>query len=332
MKSSIFSKWYVSLLCLLVFSSFNYNVLAQCCSAGGGSPIAGGLSQGVLEAKQFEVGVNYQYLYSDVFLKGSEKANDFLDSYSYQYLYSHIAFGLSSKLTASLEAGYYINKIQDGLGEALYEESSGMSDLIFFPRYNFLSQSGEKGKWDFTAGVGIKFSIGSYDDSIEVNHSFAQYTVRKAPSVQLSTGANDAMFYLFGMRTFNKSKFKVFANGIYIIKGYNPLGEKNGNYFSGSLFVARPLVKNIGATLQMKYELIDPMKVNKYFSEMGYYSTYDYTSTGSEKISVGPQLNYSNGKSTLFVSADVPLYQHVNKTQIASKYLVTLGFSHRFFL
>lgn len=323
------SKFFIAFLWLQVQASLSYS---QCCSAGGGSPIAGGTSQGVLVEKQFEVGLNYQYLQSSVFYKGDQKADDFLDKYSYNYLYGRIAYGLNSKLTLSVESGYFLNKIQDGLDDALYEESSGVSDLIVFPRYSFLNVKNEKGSWECTAGLGLKFSIGAYDDSIQVTEPFATYTVRKAPSVQPSSGANDAIFYVFGYRSFSSSKIKLFANSMYILKGYNPLGEKNGDYFSFSLFVSHPIKGNLGGTLQLKYETIGKMKVNEYFYDQGYYSTYDYKATGNRKISVAPQINFSNGKSTFFFSADLPLYQYVNSTQIGSQHLLTAGFSQRLFL
>ena len=59
----------------------------------------------------------------------------------------------------------------------------------------------------------------------------------------------------------------------------------------------------------------------------GYYN-YDPEATGSKKLLIVPQLSYSYKSFSFFVSSEFPLYQYVNKQQIASQYFVTTGISY----
>src|SRR5574343_2012599 len=101
-----------------LFLSFftSYSIYSQsCCSGGSGSPISGGTNQGVLHEKQMELSLNYQYLGTDRFKAGdvdTEKLFNYLYSH---YLYGRLAYGLSDKLTLSIESGYYITKTEIAL-------------------------------------------------------------------------------------------------------------------------------------------------------------------------------------------------------------------------
>src|ERR1043165_5426442 len=97
-----------------VFSFFVSNVsYAQgCCSGGSGSPIAGGTSQGVLADKQAEVAMSFQYINSNKFLTGDKPVMNFLDNFNSKYLYTRFGYGVSDRLTMSIEAGYFFIKTQ----------------------------------------------------------------------------------------------------------------------------------------------------------------------------------------------------------------------------
>ena len=116
----------------------------------------------------------------------------------------------------------------------------------------------------------------------------------------------------------------------YIHKGWNSLGEKNGDYASLGFFAGKTVFDNLGIILQVRGEWIDEMKVNPDLYMYGYYN-YVTSATGSRKIFVTPQLTFSKDQFIIYALSEFPVYQFVNGTQIASQYLFTAGISYRFF-
>ena len=110
------------------------------------------------------------------------------------------------------------------------------------------------------------------------------------------------------------------------------MGEKMGDYASLSLFASSKLFNTIGTVLQVKAEWVDKMTLNDVVLNYGY-PNYDPEATGSKKVFVSPQINYSFlSRFTAFALADIPVYQYVTRTQIASEFQMSFGASYRFFL
>jgi hypothetical protein len=308
----------------LVFSIYTH---AQgCCSGGSGSPVAGGTSQGVLAERQLELGMNFQYIKSNKFLAGDKDTSDFLKEFNTQYLYYRVAYGVTNRLTLSLETGYYLNKTQVPLNAQYKEESRGFGDLIIFPRYKVYEHNTEQTRDEITLGLGMKIPLGKYRDSTWVGNVF----IPSAPAVLPTNGANDFIFYGFAFRGYPEKKFRVFMNVLYIRKGWNQLGEKFGDYASIGLFAGKTFFKKLGVTLQLKGETIGKLKTNEDFDMMKY-GIYDLNSFGSKKIALVPQVSYTKKTFTVFALSELPLYQYVNGAGIASQYLFTLGLSYKFF-
>lgn len=121
-----------------------------CCSGGSGSPIAGGVSQGVFQEHQMEVAINYQYFRSEKFMVGDRDTAALFDNLNSNYLYGRIAYGITDKLTVSIESGYFISKTQYGLEKTDTITSSGIADLILFPRYSIYNRNTEHSKTEIT--------------------------------------------------------------------------------------------------------------------------------------------------------------------------------------
>ena len=134
---------------LLVFTIFvllsSDKLFAQgCCSGGSGSPIAGGASQGVLQERQFEIAPNYQYLQTNKFMVKDKDTLSLFDNLYSNYIYMRLAYGLTDKLTMSIESGYFFNKTQIGFEKSDTIISKGIGDLILFPRYSIYTHNTEK--------------------------------------------------------------------------------------------------------------------------------------------------------------------------------------------
>ena len=316
---------------------FSVKVFSQgCCSGGSGSPIAGGVSQGVLQEGQMEISSNYQYFGSDKFYAGSnDTTSQTVKNLQTDYLYTRLAYGVTTKLTISVEAGYFFNKTETSFNPEApdYKKtSSGFSDLIIFPRYDVYDKTDEKYHTEITLGLGMKIPVGKYNDtyitSINPFNGNKAYNI-SPPTVQPTTGSNDFIFYGFALREFKNQKFKIFVNALYMRKGYNPLGEKFGDYASVGLFAGKSFFKKLGITFQLKYEWIGQMQTATGIDALALYNV-DINSTGSKKLSFVTQVSYSYKSFTFFALDDIPLYQYLNGFQIGSKYLVTTGIAYRF--
>lgn len=306
---------------------------AQCCSGGTGSPIAGGASQGVLSLHQLELNTNFQFIDTDRFFSGSARDTaKYFDRFRSFYQYFRVAYGVSERLTFSVEMGNYLLKEEIGLNNdpARTYSSSGFGDLIIFPRYEVFNRNRFGRSSELTVGFGFKIPLGSYNDSTGNIEPFSgtTYYVTNPQGVQVTSGANDIIVYLFYSRGFPKTDLRVFATALYIGKGWNPLGEKLGDYVSLGLFASKLLTPGLGATLQIRGEWTDAMTVNPNIL-MYSYPNYDPQATGYKKVFVSPQLNLTLGNITLFAIADIPLYQYVNRTQVGSTYQFTAGLSFR---
>ena len=237
MKSEIRNRLKVLLFACVCLFFFNYSFGQGCCTGGGGSPIADGVSQGVLLKGQTEFNVNHQYTFSDKFLGVDPAIPQLLQSYNSNYLFSRFSYGITKHLTLSLACGYYYNKTQYGADYIDTITGSGIGDLIVFPKYDVWNKTTEKSVWEITVGLGLKIPVGSYNDSLILfqNETTTLYQ-KKPPGIQPTTGSNDFIFYGFILRGFPVQKFKIFTSFQYILKGWNPNGEKFGNYATVSLF------------------------------------------------------------------------------------------------
>lgn len=320
-------------LITLFFSAISGFVLSQgCCSGGSASPIAGGTSQGVLNEKQMEIATNHQFISSNRFYAEDRDTVAMFNKLASNYLYLRLAYGLSSKLTLSLESGYYLNRTMIGVENKDTIKTSGIADLIIFPRYQAYYHCSDRKKTEFTIGLGYKMPIGSHNDSTvfyKDPETGKNYYQTAPPTVQLTNGANDFIFYSFFFNSYLKKNFRVFANSIYVHKGWNSLGQKFGDYASVSVFFGKTFFKRLGVTIQLKGEHVAKMKTDKLVDMIAYYNIYP-ESTGNRKIFIAPQLSYTYKSLTVYALSEIPIYQYLNGSQIGSQYQFTTGLSYKF--
>ena len=120
------------------------------------------------------------------------------------------------------------------------------------------------------------------------------------------------------------------GNALYIKKGWNPLGQKFGDYSSIGFFVSKTFFKKLGVTLQAKGEHIGKMKYDHNVDMLALYNV-DVKSTGSRKIFFVPQLSFTQKNFTVYALSEIPVYQFVYGTQVVSQNQLTLGLTYRFY-
>jgi hypothetical protein len=299
--------------------------------------MVGGVSMGVLQQGQFDFSESYQYFYSNTFLAGKQESkSNTVQDLSSRYLYTRLGYGITSKLSVYAELGYFLQKKERGFDASrpdYIKQSSGVADLIIFPRYLVYEKSSAKTHSELTLGVGLKIPLGNYHDSSTVYIdpiTGAHLKAVSPPTVQTSSGSNDFILYGFYLMELKKQKLKLFSSVTYMHKGYNGMGEKFGDFAAIGVFANRPIGRRLGVTLQARYEWIDKMQVSPNVDFVAQGISLEPESTGSKKISLVPQLTYSKKSITLFTLYDYPLYQYMNGMQLASKHLFTIGINYRF--
>lgn len=322
------------LVIVILLLSFQVEMLGQgCCSGGAGSPLAGGASTGVLKKNQFEVSLSHQFNYTDEFYTGDSDTINLIDQLKSNYMFLRVDYGITDKFTMSLATGYYLNKTIFELGYKDTISSSGISDVIILPRYSVFNKTRANSRTELTLGVGLKIPVGSNTDSsaVGVNSAGEDVFVISPPTVQVTTGSQDLMLYGFLFHGYQKRKLRLFANTLYLRKGYNSMGQKFGDYASLGLYVSKTVLKNVGLTAQLKGEWIGKMKVAETVSDvdLAIYNI-DLYASGSKKVFFVPQVSYNYKQLTLFVSSEIPLYQYLTGVQPGSMYQVTTGLTYRF--
>ena len=328
------------LILLLIFSFLFQNLAFSqgCCSGGGSNPIAGGTATGVLQKYQMEVSLNYQNNTSNKIFEGTEEASQegIYDKLSSEYLFLRTDYGISKRLTLSLATGYHLNKALKEKDTTTTLSNSGVGDLIIFPRYDIYNETKGNIRSEITLGIGLKIPIGSHTDTMEIRTDIWDLI---PPTIQLSTGGTDLMFYSFFLREYKKQKLRFFANSLYIKKGYNSLDEKFGDYTSLSLFASKTFFRKWGLTTQLKGESVGQLQINQakkekfeldenYFEKITWEEKRD--ATGAEKIFFIPQISYSQNNFTFFATSEIPLYQNLKGVQFGSQNQFTVGINYRF--
>ncbi len=316
---------------IIVTIGFSSSYGQGCCSGGSGSPIAGGAATGVLQEHQMELSANYQFNQSNKFFTQNRDTTALFENLTSDYLFFRVDYGITKKLTFSVASGYYLNRTLFELENEDTISTSGIGDLIIFPRFDIYNKTKDNHRTEITLGLGVKLPLGSHlDSNLVFSHPIAGdfYTI-SPPTVQATTGSSDMMFYSFFYRGYPKRKLRFFANTLYVKKSFNSLGEKFGDFASVGLFVGKTLFGKLGLTAQIKGEWIAEMEAARGVDLLANYNV-EQESTGSKKLFFVPQISYTVKSLTIFATSDIPLYQYVNGTQVGSQYQITAGLNYRF--
>lgn len=349
-KKATLYKSIINFIPITVALAFALDSTAQgCCSGGGGNPLLGNASAGVLQKEQVEVLVTHQYSRSNRFLSGSRDTIPFFDFLSSNYLFFKTEYGITDRLTLNVSTGYYINRtiheFNDTIDEVIIKTkigSSGFGDLILFPKYCILNKTGRSGKTEVTLGLGYKIPIGSHTDSTFIGYanffnaetmSIDSTEIWKTlpPTVQTTTGSNDFNFYLFCFKSLSNTKLNMFGSALYTRKGWNSLGFKFGDYWSLNASLGYAISEKIRLLAQFRGEWNGTVRHHAHIDPIGLYNI-DPSSTGNLQVTITPLLSFSiKENTTAFISSDIPLYQKMNGIQIGSQYIFSAGISTRFF-
>lgn len=279
-----------------MFQSVNV-VYAQCCSA---NPVVGSTNIGLLTKNTLREIIFFRYSYSDVYFEGSRKREDiqYLRYSLYAYAGNIISYGITRKITADVEFGYYLKKEELTNANRKFTVS-GWNNAVASVKLGVIKRP----SFECTVGAGLKFP-------------FTQNLKEKdgrplSISLQPSTNAFGGVFLLFMQKNFVEKKIRLFLiHRAELPNAYNKIYYMKGNTFFTSFFFAKSFNEHWGALLQLRNEI----RTRDYWYDKA------LPGTGGTLVFISPQINYQIKGFNFSLLYDFPIYRNVNEIQIVSRY------------
>ncbi len=299
----------ISFLAVLLITS---NGFAQCCS--GGSSFGSSANVGIVEKSNLRVTAFFRHSYSEDYYQGDKIVPiGSLQNAYFNSIGTVFGYGISRRLTAELEFGYFLSKKQ--VYKLLPDNpiiGTGLSNGVLSLKYNLFNKPSIN--LEYTAGLGLKFPFPI--DPV--------YTGGYSIDIQPSTGAYGLVFHSFLSKKFPSQSFRLILVNRYEYNMVNDKSYQFGNTLFSSLFITTTLDKNLMGVLQFRNEFrTKDTKPDK---------TQD-NNTGGSIFLVSPQISYTvyKGWSTA-LAVDVPFFRSYNGKQFANLYSVSLSISKQFSL
>jgi hypothetical protein len=292
-------------LSILLFQGYSY---AQCCSTG--SPVGASVYVGVLARNSLRLVSFYRHNYSDTYYTGTRKTteNNQLSSSNYNFVGIAFGYGITRRLTAEADFGYFINKTQVFNTIDYQEKGYGFSNGGVTLKYGAFVKPAKQ--MELTLGAGFRYPFTTEPQEKD--------GVQLSRDVQPSTNA----FAVTGMLFFNKG-FPAITLRVFTINRYDhnfedPLQYKYGDVLLNSVFVSKMIVKNLLGVLQFRSEY-------RWNDEDAGESREN---SGNFLLILSPQLSYAiAGKWNTSFLFDFPVYKNYNGKQLTPKYSFAVSLS-----
>ncbi len=292
----------------IIFVFISLKGFSQCCTA---NPVAGSVNIGVLTKNTFRSISYYRYSYSDTYFNGSEKSNlNFLKYSYYNFAGTLWSYGITNRLTADLQLGYYINRTEIFNTDPVYTQKGwGFSNGVASLKYAFT----KKGTFELTGGLGLKFPFTQQQLTID--------GVQLPQTAQPSTGAFGAVIQVFMQKAYLEKGLRFFLIHRTEINGTNTVYYRTGNSYSTAFYISKSINYRWTAIVQIRNEnRAKDIRDNERIPISGGYELF-----------FSPQINYSvTQKLNVSILADFPVYKYYNGTQLASKYAFVVSLTKDF--
>ncbi|MEI8203068.1 MAG: hypothetical protein WCH34_08665 [Bacteroidota bacterium] len=300
------------ILLFFAFAFFLQNAYSQCCS--GGNSFGGTTNVGIVDKANLRVTAFFRHSYSEDYYKG-DKINDIgsLQNAYFNYTGAILAYGITRRLTAEVELGYFINKTQ--IYRSLPDNpiiGSGIANSVVSVKYNFFNNL--TANIEYTGGVGVKFP----------SPLDPKYVGGYSIDIQPSTGAYGFVAHSFLSKKFPEINFRMILVNRFEYNMANDKDYQFGNTLFSSLFLTEKLATNLMGILQIRHEYrSNDTKPNKLKD----------VNTGGNIFIVSPQANYTVYKGwSVGGAVDVPVYRNYNGKQFANLCSFNLSISKQFSL
>ena len=312
---------------LLFLSISVNNLFAQCCSPG--NPAGGIGAQSVLEKNTAKLSLIYKGGYSDTYFGGVPGSshpislNDgtgFFPSVknaNYNFTGISFRFGVTDKVTLESDLGYFINKTQNYVEGLIPAQQKGFGVTDF--NLNFKVRVFKKKEFEITPTFGLKIPVGP-------TKQLDNNGIRTPLDLQPTNGAFALRVALMLYKGFPDKHLRFFLEGKAEFPKQTNVDQFNydyGNLYFLSWFTTWSFTTRWTAVVQFRNEF--RIKDIQYENP-----PREIYSTGSNRLFLVPQLNYSFDKGwDISLFADVPVYQYYNGKQLATKFAAGLQVSKK---
>ncbi len=303
---------------LLIAGVYVNHTSAQCLSSV--NPVGGSNNLLVQEKNSLRVISFYRYNYGNQYFDGSEHSDfNLIKSASYNYIGNIIGYGLSNKITLETELGYYINKTQNyNLDPEYTLRGSGFSSALLSAKYGLIKNDNKRFFISSSLGARIPFS------TKPISRDGVELPVEMQPTI----GAFGMVIQMFMVKEKPLTGSRYFLTSRLELNSKNKQEYKLGTSIFTSLFYSKhlmfPWIKGDWTIiLQVRNEIRNRDKTITGWKE----------SSGSTLLYISPQVNhFIKEKWNVSLMVDLPVYQHFNGTQLATKYGFSLNLSRDFIL
>lgn len=294
------------LLGFVLFFCYSAYIYAQNLTAG--NPQLNFAEKSVLAEKEITFSLTFFHSYSNKYFNEDHVFSNLklIKNAFSNYTEFKSSYGFSSKLSASIELGYFFNKTIS------YQDSShnghGLGDAAVYLRYRLIYS--KNAKFTLLPTIGIKLPIGVFDQKIG-NHNLPI-------EVQPASGNFKYIAALYMSKVLNE-KLSIASICSYeyaqLIDSEN-FYYKYGDHWMLSFYANYKFLNKFSTDLQISFETKDKS-----------HTTIDkiIESSGYKIIFISPQINYSfNDNWQISTYADLPVYRYYNGIQFSSSFSVSV--------
>jgi hypothetical protein len=302
---------------LFIVSFLSYgNAGAQCLSSV--NPVGGSANLLVLEKNSIRVIGFYRFNYGDRYFEGSSRSDfDLIRNANYNYAGTILGYGVAHKVTLETELGYFINKTQNYNTDPQYSlKGTGFSTGVLSVKYSLFKDDDKR--LFVSPGLGVKIPFSTkplYRDGVEL-----------PVEVQPTLGAFGLVIQGFIVKEQPITGIRYFLTGRMEVNSRNRQEYRLGTSVFTSFFISKHLMfpwlkGDWTAIFQLRNEIRGVDRTMAGVKE----------SSGSTIIYLVPQINFFiKEKWNVSLMTDLPVYQHFNGIQLATRYGITLNFAREF--
>ena len=294
----------ISVLFILLVLSNDYLYPQACCTVG--SSIATGGERGAIPSNTLSTAFLIQHNILNSTYESSQQIDDPLNRKSQVTNFNlEIEYGLVNKVSVLLILPYTnrtretnVTNSETNDVEVVSFTGQGFGDIILLGKYEIISPS-ILSPMDLAIGGGAKLPTGNFE--VENNGT------RLSIDLQPGTGAIDLLLwghFLYGIPSIGLSAN---ANFLYRYAGVNLDSYRFGDEFLASINGTYTFAEFLAINLQLK---------GRWAAE-DYWNGRFLPSTGGGYIDLTPSLIYYEGKFSLRVFIQIPVYRNVQGIQLA---------------
>jgi len=307
-----------SLTFLLVITA--PDILAQgCCSVGASS--LGGLESGVQREHTWSIALGYQSNSVSRAYQGTTKITDPLRrTADVRYVTLQAEYGLLDGLSVFGSINHSDKTreltVTTGSGSSKTDRTAsfrgtGIGDLLILAKYSVLRPT-IPSPTGVAVGVGASLPTGTFTQ--EQNGS--QLSI----DLQPGTGAIALLGWLFASHGFPELELQFFLASSYRYAGTNFDGYRLGDEIVATLLGEKSIGENYSGFLALRARFVQKDYANRRF----------LVGTGGTYYDFMPGIGYGEGRSSLKLFGQLPLYRNVRGIQLALAYTLGISFAYEF--